>query len=512
MVQKSTEAVSFAWRFHWWVGLARDGLRGLWALVYWNARKAWYQARGRRGRAPCQHGDDVADGVQPRCDACWNWAGPGRFHRVCPALVRTPEGWRCSAAPAAVRPYWGRALGVYALLIAGLYIGATGVLWLGWQRVGYREIAYADVVWPGRWSQVKVRQAEHFRRQAAREMEDGDFSAALLSLTTAERFARGGYDDRLLLARFWAHVGNVGYGEEIVRGVMRDFPERAGATAVVWHDQLLASGQLAALADLCAYRLGEAGADAPESLWEFSLGFALDHGRLAAAMAKGRRGELARLPARIRGFITVLEAWQAGDERTAGDLLAAMRFTAAEPLAIRRQVEWLARLGRTGDAGVVLNLHAAALGTFETAALRCEIDQASGDRDARRADFIGLLKGPLTPAQAGRLCGLVIAWRDGASLRRTPGFFALESLAGDAPAQAAFWVAALACGETSLDAGARARYAAASGGGRLPDVTSLDFKKQNPGERTSPLFIASYVGLPRETVYALVGAMADAAR
>ena len=42
----------------------------------------------------------------------------------------------------------------------------------------------------------------------------------------------------------------VGYGEEIVRGVMRDFPERAGATAVVWHDQLLASGQLAALAKI----------------------------------------------------------------------------------------------------------------------------------------------------------------------------------------------------------------------------------------------------------------------
>lgn len=512
MGQKSTEAVSMTWRRRWWIGLVQDGFRALWALVYWNARKAWYRVRGGHGRPPCQHEHDVADGVQPRCDPSWNWSGPGRFHRVCPALVRTPDGWRCSATPAAVRPYWGRAFGIYALLAAGLYIGATGVLWLGWQRVGYREIAYADVAWPGRWPLVKVRQAEHFRRQAAREMEAGDFPAALLSLTTAERFGRGGYDDRLLLARFWVHAGNVGYGEEIVRGVLAEFPDRVAVTSAVWHDQLLASGQLAALADLCAHRLNKAGPTAPESLWEFSLGFALDHGRLAVAMAKGRRAELEELPARIRGLITVLETWQGGDERAAAELLASMRFSADEPLAVRRQVEWLARLGRAGEAGVVLNRHASTLGPFETAALRCEIDRASGDRDAGRADFLGLLKAPLTPRQADRLCGLVIASRDGTSLRRTPGFFALSPVKEDAPAQAAFWAAALACGEQSLAAGARARYAQAAGGGALPEVDRLDFGKKNPGERTSPLFIASYVPLPRETIYALVGAMADAAR
>ncbi|MDF3058787.1 MAG: hypothetical protein K0R17_3002 [Rariglobus sp.] len=490
----------------------RDGLRALWAMFYWNVRKSGYVLRGRKGRAPCQNPHDVQDGLTPRCEAVWNWEGPGRFHRVCPFLVRKPEGWRCSVPSTRVRPFWARAMGTYTLLALGLYLGAAGGLWLVWQAAGYQEIAWADVIWPGRWERVKPAQAEYFRKQGRTALQRGDYPAALLSLSTAETFVPGSYEERLLLARLWAQTGNVEFANRYFMGVAADFPDRAAEAATAWHDQLLASGQLAALADLCLQRVGASGEGAPESLWEYSLVFALEHGRLAKAMGAGQSPAMDKLPARTRGLIAVLAHWQRGERDEAARRLEAMRFKRDEPLAVRCQVEWLARLGRAGEAGLVLNRHAATLAEFERAALRYSIDIAAGDRDAARANFIGLLREPLTRAQADRLCGLVITARDGASLRRTPGFFALEPLKGDASTQAAFWVAALACREPALVAGARERYERASGGVVLPVMTELDFRKQSPTDRESPLFIASVVGLPRETVYALIGAGADAPR
>lgn len=501
--------VSWSWRRAWLFGAAGDAVRAVWAAFYWNGRKTWYVMTGRKGAAPCQHAHDLADGLKPRCEAVWHWSGPGRFRRVCPALAYTKDGWRCSAKPAQVKPYWGRAAALYALLAAVLYLGAAGALWGLWQTVGYREISYADMVWPGRWSRVTEARAGYFREQGGLAVARGDFPGALLALSTAERFRRGDQGQRLLLARLWAQAGNTGYAEGIFRDLMAEYPQRAEEIAVVWHDQLLAAGELAALADLCAQRLGERGEGARESLWEFSLGFALDRGRLAEAMAAGRSAALAKLPVRMRELVAVLVLWQRGEGTEAAGRLRALRFEADEPLALRRQVEWLARLGAGDEAGVVLNRHAGALGGFEAAALRYHIDMVSGSRDAARADFVGLLRGELTPAQADRLCGLVIAERDGRSLRRTPGFFALAPLNADPNSQAAFWVAALACESPELAEGGRLRYEAAAGGASLPTITRIDFSKQNPAERTSPVFVASYVPLPRETIYALIGEMAD---
>jgi hypothetical protein len=249
---------------------------------------------------------------------------------------------------------------------------------------------------------------------------------------------------------------------------------------------------------------------ASESLWEFSLTFALEHGRSAGAMTRDRRSEFARLPVRIRGLIDTLAHWQRGENEEAVRLLTSMRFSGGEPLAVRRQIEWLAGLGQTADAGIVLTRHAGMLGRFEAAALRYHIDMAAGDRDAARANFVALLQGPLTPGQADRLCALIITWRDGESLRRIPGFFALDSLNSHAPSQAAFWTAALACELPALADAARERYKGASGGGVLPVLPRINFRNHNPADHESPLFIAGFVPLPRETIYALIGAGASA--
>ncbi len=221
-----------------------------------------------------------------------------------------------------------------------------------------------------------------------------------------------------------------------------------------------------------------------------------------------------RVPARVRGLMEMLALWQRGARDEAVRGLAALRFTEGEPLAMRCQVEWLANWGRADEAGLALNRYARVLGAFEAAALRYHIDRVSGNRDAAQANFVGLLReGPLSVAQADRLCALVIAGRDAASLRRTPGLFALEPVRSDASAQAAFWVAALASkAPSALVAGARARYEVAAGGEALPLITELDFRKQNATDPQSPWFVASFVPLPRETIYALIAAGAEAAR
>ena len=451
--------------------------------------------------------------MRPRCEGAWNWEGGGRFRVVCPLVVRGDGCWRCSVPAERVRPFWGRALAVYAGMGLCLYLGATGGLWLLWKNVGYREMAYVDVAWPGRWTRIKQTQAEHFRRQAGAAMERGDFPAALLALSTAEQLRRGGYEDQVLVARLWAEAGNVEFAKRYYEAALARYPERAVETQVAWHDQLLASGQLRALAEVCLERVADAGAKAQESLWEYSLFFALEHGRRAEAALAWRKGKENALPTRVQELMVALATWQRGEQAEAVRLLAEMRPRADEPLARRLQVEWLAKWGATSEAGVALNRGAAEGDAFERAALRYYVDVASGDLLSARANFVGLLRGgPLTLAQADRLCSLVVRSRDGASLRRTPGFFALEPLKNDPPAQAAFWVAALACKEPGLVAGARERYEEAVGGVALPVVRELDFRNQNTADRESPLFIASFVRLPRETMYALIEESAKAAR
>lgn len=492
-------------------GVAGDGLRALWAMLYWNVRKSAFVLGGRKGAAPCQHQLDVQDGLPPRCEAVWHWAGPGRFRRVCPLLMRTAEGWCCSVRAEQVRPFWGRAFVVYALLATCLYLAGVGGFWGFLRTVGYREIAFSDVAWPGNWVRIKPAQAAYFRAQGREAMARGDFPAALLALSTAERFNRGGYEERLFLARMWAQQGNVGFADQVFESVVTDFPDRAREASVVWHDQLLAVGAFEALADLCLRQIAQ-----PENgggLWAFSLLFALDHGRLAHETNERDAAHLVQAPLSVRELIGVLAQWQRGDNDGAAARLSAMRFAGDERLLMRLQVEWLARLGRPGEAGVALSRWAGALGSFEVAALRYTIDVASGDRDAARANFVGLLRdGPLELTEADRLCALVIEAQDGASLRRTPGFFALAPLNADARTQAAFWVAARACNEPSLVAGARARYEWATGGETLPIVAELDFRKQNAADRGSPLFIASFVPLPRATIYALIAVAAETGR
>lgn len=510
MSGNAAKTVSWEWIRARISGILLDGFRYLWALVYWNARKTGYVVTGRRGAPPCQNAYDLADGLAPQCEAVWHWSAAGRFRRVCPALAYTKAGWRCSATAAQVKPYWGRAVRVYGLLGAGLFLGGTGVVWTVSQVWGEHKIAYRDLVWPGNWEHIKESRAAHFRTEGMKAVTRGDFPAALLSLSTAESIYPGDYEQRLLLARLWGQGGNVPQAAVYFRGLMADYPQRAAATAVVWHDQLLALGDLAGLAGLCLERLNPGdGRISGDSLWEYSFLFALEHGRLAGALVQSRGDELARAPQRVRALVELLAIRQAGGAEEAVRRLGALRFAAAEPLAMRVQVEWLGRWGASSEAEVVLNRYARVLGAFEVAALRYSLGADSGSVSQARASFIGLLQPALTPAQADRLCGLVVTSRDVASLRRTPGLFAMEPLAEDAPSQAAFWVAALACESSELIDGARVRYERVSRRGDLPPIAAIDFGSASVADKNSPVFLANYVTLPRETIYALIGGMAD---
>ena len=106
-------------------GRFADLFRLVWALLYWNTRKSWFQLRRGRSPCPCQSPSDSGRAYETACVACLSWNEPARFRRDCPLLVSTPQGLRCSVNTADVRPFWRRAFFFYGGGLATLYLTAA---------------------------------------------------------------------------------------------------------------------------------------------------------------------------------------------------------------------------------------------------------------------------------------------------------------------------------------------------------------------------------------------------
>ena len=198
------------------------------------------------------------------------WDKARRFRRVCPLLVETSQGWRCSVNTAGVRPFWGRAFGYYGGTVAVLYLaGALGVF-IFLRAVGY-PVNLLQVTWPPSWHRVGEARGWFFLDQARRAFAANRTGEALLYLTNAYEFDPGNYVAGLTLAKT-LQSGQPVLSNRIYERLYREHLPQQEATAEEWFRALLARGEFPAIQALARDRLLH---DSPHaSVWLRALVFA----------------------------------------------------------------------------------------------------------------------------------------------------------------------------------------------------------------------------------------------
>jgi hypothetical protein len=252
------------------VGWCADTLRLFWGLLYWNLRKAWFRARRGRTPCPCQSPSDSGRAGVTACDACLHWNRPARFRAVCPLLVSTPDGLRCGADTADVRPFWGRAAAIWGGAATGCYLAGAFALFIFLRSVGY-PVNILHVTLPTHWHRVTEVRSGFFLNRAGEAFAQGRVTDALLYLGSAYESDRANYTAGILLAKH-LQVGQPARSDEVFQALIRNHPELARQTAQEWFRALLARGNFDRAAGLARAEI-LAGAPSP-AVWVRALVFA----------------------------------------------------------------------------------------------------------------------------------------------------------------------------------------------------------------------------------------------
>lgn len=191
--------------------------------------------------------------METACDAAHAWDNPARFRRVCPLLVDTPAGLRCSADARDVRPFWGRAAAYGLSTAAGIYIAGVLAVFVVLRLVGY-PLSPLSVVWPGRWHDLRLARSEYFAARARRALDAHKVSDAILSLDVAYHNNPRNYDVAFQLAELTS-IGQPEFADPIFSALMRDFPDRRAGTSKAWFLSLLIHGRFARVAEIASARL-----------------------------------------------------------------------------------------------------------------------------------------------------------------------------------------------------------------------------------------------------------------
>jgi hypothetical protein len=261
-------------------GWLADFFRLAGGLLYWNTRKSWFQLRRGRARCPCQSPSDSGRALETQCEACLHWARVERFRRVCPLLVPTPGGWRCSANTADVRPFWGRAFGYYGGALAALYL--TGVIGIfGFLRtVGY-PVSIVHVAWPPSWHRVGEARGWFFMEKARRAFAANRPGEAILDLSNAYEFDPRNYIAGLTLAKT-LQAGQPVVSNRLYERLLHEHPAQHETTAQEWLRALLARGDFDAVSALARDEVLAASPHA--SAWMRALVFATHQSRHDASL------------------------------------------------------------------------------------------------------------------------------------------------------------------------------------------------------------------------------------
>jgi hypothetical protein len=374
-------------------GWLNDTFRLGWGAFYWNTRKSWFIARGRRGRCPCQVGSDSGRGGETGCEAVPGYRSPGRFRALCPLLAQRGNGdWVCSVDTAAVRPFWGRVafgLGFAALtLTLATFLGTYALL----RGIGY-DVSPAQLAWPPAWREFRQIQSAFYLKQARQARTAGQLEAALLALANAYELNPSDYKTGLLLAQLW-QAGQPLLSDPLFARLYRDHPAQRAEIGPAWYRALLARGDFPAIQNLAGESL-LAGGPAPAA-WLEAVLFASRQTGAPAPLAQLLRAPT--LPAPFAPLLQVELALHTSSGAQRIRLLSEAAADTTDPFACYHLLRRLLEEGRADLVLAALDDPACPLRNRENTRLRLDA-LALLDRSAERADLVRqLLTQPTQPA------------------------------------------------------------------------------------------------------------------
>jgi len=373
-----------------------------WGLFYWNARKTLFRWRG--GRCPCQNPSDSGRALETTCDACLHWHQPARFRRVCPLLVPTPNGLRCSANTKEVRPFWGRAFGFYGGVIVSAWLTAVLIVFILLRGIGY-PVHFKSVAWlPARSarSEISMARGEYFFQMALRALAANRPKEAGLALRNAYECNPLDYRAGLMLAKLF-QVGQPAQADFVYAHLLDDDPAQFALIAEQWYRGLLARGDFPEIAQIVPTLLTRDAAHA--QVWM--------HAMLFATRRLGDTKPLLQMLAQdyplapgLRHLVEIEMLIETGRTNEAHAALRDLRVDTS--YAAYYQASELTALGFSDEALASINDHASLLPAQDVSALHLDTFAAKGWSSLVHNEVELVLSAPSTPASVELLCAYFI--------------------------------------------------------------------------------------------------------
>lgn len=386
-------------------GWIADFFRFWWALAYWNARKTWFRLNGaHRDSCPCQNFGDSGLAYDARCEAVASWKNPQRFHKVCPLLVETKNGWRCRVDAERVRPFWLRAMAFFGAALLALYLLGSVAAFVTLRATGYR-MGYATVVLPWHWPELRSAREQLHATRAQQALASGNYPAAILSLQTVCELNPQNHAAAIALANLLQLSGQSAVAEHVYERLMEDIPEQRPATARVWFRMLLARGDYAHIKTLATAMLSEDSGH--REAWLHALVFAArqtNDQEVLEHLVNGDHG----LP---DWGLEVVKIEQAILKQKIPDALP--RLNRRFPLNAGNylpyyQVDRLLQLDLPDQAVALLNNYGNRLPVDEATLLRLRAFQAKNWTSLAEPEYENLLRYPMSPRLSALICAFLL--------------------------------------------------------------------------------------------------------
>ncbi len=463
-----------------------------------------------RDDCPCQTYSDSGHALDSRCEAVLQWQQPARFRRVCPLLVQTPHGWRCSVNAESVQPFWGRAFLYATALGLTLYLAGTLAIYTVLRAARY-ETSYLAVVWPPRWAELRDSQEKLYAARAQQALQTGNYQEAILSLEMVTQLNPRNYAAGLALAGLSQVAAQPYVSDHIYERLMREVPEQRRQTAQIWFRTLLARAAYEQIRGLATTMLSEDPAE--RTAWLNALLFSCrqtgDHAYLGTVLSQHPH-----LPDWCTELIGLEQLLLQGHlDRALPRLTRVYRQPAADYIPYY-QIDRLLRYGETDRAHSLLRAYGGQLQPDEAAFLRLRVYQGKDWTSLAGPELDSLLRYEMAPRIVAQFCAYLINHPDPALFVRYHDRFITANLPVNAttlPLYQATYLAATLVGET-----ARAEQIAA----QIKQFTSSDARVLRglgellKGRTADPrlLRILPLVPLPTDVIYAILNRQTAAAK